>query len=1162
MNNKKVSQFADALREKLRSEVILKASRLGITQKGVSEIQEFEDSIVINGQIFDKEIKKQRAEFKEALSKRNYSDLIDEITYTWFNRFVALKFMSENEYLPIKVFDSKDSTKKEPDLLTNCLDINFMEINKTKIYELKSSGDDEKLYKFLILSLCNHLHKIMPFLFEKIQDYTELMFPEQLLRTDFILKDINEIIPTEDWKEVEIIGWLYQSYVSVRKSEVFINLQKSKKIDKQDIPAATQLFTPKWIVEIMVENSIGTLWLESNPNQELQKKLRYFIEQDYETPTDKIVSPEKITILDPAMGSGHMLVYAFEILYDIYKSQGYTDTEIPQLILNNNLYGLEIDNRATQLAGFAVVMKAREYDKNLFDKGIHLNLVAIQETPLDCPVDEKKYPELHHLWKFFYDAKNYGSILNVQGYDFNKIDDEYESFIKSYSLTAHFERELISAIIKQAKIMSSKYDVVVTNPPYMGYKGMNTKLAKFVKNNYPDSRKDLYTVFIEKCLDFTKENKFTSMITMHSWMFLSSYEKLRMKIIDNYSFKSMIHLGAGGFEELKAFNVLTTIFCLKNIKLREHKKCSFIRLTESHDPRIKQAQYFDKKNAFLCSQDVFNKIPRTPIIYWISEKLREIFSNSIKLSKNYKPKQGMATTNNKKFLRVWHEPSIKNIGFGYDTKFSAGKSSLKWFPYHKGGENKRWYGNNEYIVNYYKDGIEIKIDVKEKYRKTSYAEGFSDAKWDKLIEVWVLKNQEYYFKEGITWSLFGFRSFGVRYKEAGYIFDVSAASIFPEESTLNYLLGFLASIVAFKLLSTIAPTVNFQVGDVGSLPIIFPSDDTIKQRIDFLTQENINISKEEWNSRETSWDFKINELIRHKDDSNKLDVAYKNYCAYWKEKFFTLHKNEEELNQLFIDIYDLNDELNNKVPLKEITILKEEVTERKDNQLIFKKEVIVKQFLSYIVGCIFGRYNPEKEGLILANQGETLNDFTVESKFKPDDDNIIPITDRDYFSDDIVGKIKEFLKIYFGNNTISENLDFIASALKGSGSPEEKIRKYFLKEFYKDHIKTYKKKPIYWLFTSGKEQGFNTLIYMHRYNNELLAKMRIDYLHVLQDKIDAKLSMIKEDSKDREILSKQLQEMKKYDELLNHTASRYVEIDLDDGVTVNYDKFKDLMEDI
>lgn len=1144
MNTKKIEIFSNTLRDKLRTEIISKANQLGISENNIAEVKEYEDSLIINGQVFGKEIKNQRNEFKEELTKKSYNELIDEITYTWFNRFVALKFIEENNYLPIKIFTSSNEGQLEPDLLTNCLDINFMNIDKKVIYALKNEDDDEKLYKYLIISLCNHLHKIMPFLFEKIKDYTELMFPDKLLRTDSILNDINNIIQKEDWKEVEVIGWIYQDYINPRKDKVFSDLKDNIKISKENIPAATQLFTPKWIVKYLVENSVARLWLESNPNKELQNNFKYFIEQEYETPKDKTKSPEEITVLDPAMGSGHMLVYAFEVLYHIYKSQGYLESEISEHILNKNLYGLEIDNRASQLAGFALLMKARSYDKNLFEKNINLNLVAIQETPQECPIDPKKYSELNKLWTFFYDAKNYGSILNVEGFNFKKIEEEYESFIKSYSLSAHFDKELLKSIIKQAKIMSNKYDVVVTNPPYMGLQGMNKELDIYVKKEYPDTKYDLFSVFIEKCIGMTKNNRYTSMITMQSWMFLSSFEKLRNNILNNCYLDTMVHLGTRAFDQIGGEVVSTTAFVIKKIKASNNSVSTFVKLNKYNLSDLKHKEFFNKSNQIKLEIKLLMNIPGMPISYWISDTIRNLFSKHGHLDDYAEPRGGLSTNDNSKFLRNWNEVSLNNCNFYAVSLEDAQKSKKRWFPLNKGGGNKKWYGLRDILVDYEDDGMRLKELATHLYKSYSRT----------------LKNIPFYFKKQIGWTALS-SVMSARYYEDGFVFGAGGSGAFPKDEELIYFLSFFNSKIFIDLLRIINPSLNLNSGDIRKLPIVFPSDNSIREKIEMLTRECIEISKNEWDSRENSWDFKINELIKHKDETNRLDFAYKNYCKYWETKFYKLHSNEEELNQLFIDIYDLNDELNNKVSLEEVTILKEE-SEIKDNKLVFKKEIIIKQFLSYVVGCIFGRYNPEKEGLILANQGQTIKDFNIHSKFKPDQDNIVPITDNQYFQDDIVAQLITFLKTYFGEKTLTENMDFIASGLKGSGSSEEKIRKYFLKEFYKDHCKNYSKKPIYWMFTSGEQQGFNAIIYMHRYNKELLAKMRVDYLHKLQDKIEAKLSNIKESTKEKETLNKQSQELTKYDEILNNKASQYIEIDLDDGVDKNYKKFDKLTEKI
>ena len=564
LDKKGIAQFSDALRDKLSKETMKRAAYYDIFADSIQNVDdEFEDSIVIGGKVFNKRIKHQREQLVREIKEKGYVQVMDEVTYTWFNRFVALKFMEVNGYLPVKVFSSDDADKQEPDILTKSLELDFLEIDRDTIIDLKSEGKDEELYRYLILHLCNYLNDIMPFLFEKIEDYTELLFPDKLLHTDSILGDLNDIIKDDDWKEVEVIGWIYQDYINPRKDKVFADLKKNIKISKENIPAATQLFTPKWIVKYMVENSVGRLWLESNPNSDLQSKFRYFIEQDTRAPENKIFNPEEITVLDPAMGSGHILVYAFELLYEIYHSQGYLDNEIAPLILNNNLYGLEIDDRAAQLAGFALMMKARMYDRELFNKKITLNLCAIQETREDCDLNRERYTQLCRLWDLFFDAKNYGSILKVEGFDFERLEKEVEALKKDGTLDFVSVGSKLESLVKQAKLMERKYDCVVTNPPYMGSRNINTKLNKFISDAYPDSKTDLFAVFIEKCLDFTENKGFTSMITMQSWMFLSSFEKLRVKILENHGIDTMIHLGPRAFEQIGGEVVSTTSFVFR-----------------------------------------------------------------------------------------------------------------------------------------------------------------------------------------------------------------------------------------------------------------------------------------------------------------------------------------------------------------------------------------------------------------------------------------------------------------------------------------------------------------------------------------------------------------------------------------------------------------------
>jgi len=564
MDKAKIIQFSDTTRNRLFQETRNRAAYYIIFADNIQDVDgEFEDTIVIDERVFNKKIKRQREQLVREVKEKGYEQVMDEITYTWFNRFVALKFMEVNGYLPMKVFSSEEEGKQEPDILTKSLKLDFMDIDRDTVIDLKSKDKDEDLYRYLILHLCNYLHEIMPFLFQTIEDYTELLFPDKLLHTDSILGDLNGIIDEDDWKEVEVIGWIYQDYINPRKEKVFADLKKNIKISKENIPVATQLFTPKWIVKYMVDNSVGRLWLESNPDKELQSKFRYFIEQDTRTPEKKIFNPEEITVLDPAMGSGHILVYAFEVLYEIYRSQGYLDSEIAPLILNRNLYGLEIDDRAAQLAGFALMMKARMYDKELFDKDVSLNLCAIQETRGDCDLSWEKYPELCRLWDMFIDAKDYGSILKMESFNFDRLVAEVELMKRDGTLDSVLVGSKLEQLVRQEGVMGRKYNCVITNPPYMGTKSMNVTLKNFIQKYYLDTKRDLYSVFIEKCLDFTRDRGFTSMITMQSWMFLSSFEKLRRKILENHEIDTMVHLGSRAFEQIGGEVVSTTSFVVR-----------------------------------------------------------------------------------------------------------------------------------------------------------------------------------------------------------------------------------------------------------------------------------------------------------------------------------------------------------------------------------------------------------------------------------------------------------------------------------------------------------------------------------------------------------------------------------------------------------------------
>jgi type II restriction/modification system DNA methylase subunit YeeA len=1235
MNKSAIKSFAIWARTKLINEITYKSGLIGITDKGISHpldsstdnIQYFNIGTEKPYEIKDREIKQRDAYIKRIKEKEATSDyntafnyVIEEIAYTWFNRLIAIRFMEVNDYLPSKtrVLSSETKGKTEPDMVTSPFDtdMEFTSEEKDYIISLKHDNKLDELFRFLFIKQCNTLNAVLPELFEKTSDYTELLLTISFTDSDGIVSHLVNDIPEEDFTEaVEIIGWLYQYYNTEPKDEVFALLKKNVKITKERIPAATQLFTPDWIVRYMVENSLGRLWVEGHPNNELQSNWKYYLEeaeqedhvkQELEKIREeyKKLNPTDIKVIDPCMGSGHILVYAFDVLMQIYESQGYTQRDAANSIIEHNLYGLDIDDRAYQLAYFAVMMKARKYDRRFLTKEIKPKLYAIKESN-EINKNHLKYfgnslsdieknialEQMKYIIDTFTDNKEYGAILNIYGCEWDIlhrfIDDfSIEGQISLESIGAENTRDLLRKLIPLAKVMSQNYDVVITNPPYMGGSGMNTKIANFVKKNYPDSKSDLFAVFIEKCNSMTKKNRYLAMITQHAWMFLSSYEKLRSKIIQN-DFISMAHLGARAFEEIGGEVVQTTSFVLRTSDIKDYK-ANFVRLVDFNSQILKQEAFLAHQNMHTAIKENFSKIPGSPIAYWVSEKMISVFENNKPLGKVSSPKQGLATTDNNNFVRLWFEVKIDNIGFGFN-KIDAVKSNLKWFPFNKGGEFRKWYGNNDCIVNYQFDGLEIKSSVLRKYTYLKTPD-------------FVVKNQNFYFRENGTWSAISSGNISVRYSPTGFIISNAGMAIMSDKF-LKYIISFMnTKCVSESLLNIISQTLNFNAGDIEKIPFIYDIDKSIT--IINITDKCIVISKTDWDSFETSWDFRkhplIDEalLISDMDDweemnnssdletspeieiffdtgvdivSSRIETCYEMYRDFTERQFNKLKSNEEELNRIFIDIYGLQDELTPDVEDKDVTIYrvfdsKEVIPESmKSSRYSLTKHDVIVSFVSYAVGCMFGRYSLDVEGLAYA--GGDWDDSKY-SLFIPDRDNCIPITDEEYLEDDIVGRFVEFVKVVYGADTLEENLDFIAEALETKGNTSrEMIRNYFVKDFYKDHVKTYQKRPIYWLYESGKQNGFKALVYMHRYTADTTGIVRVDYLHKIQkiytSEIDRMKDMAENSDNAREVaqaekrkekLIKQLKETKEYDEKIAHLALSRIAIDLDDGVKVNYEK--------
>ena len=1194
-----LKDFAIKARRKLKERVELQAKLMGFYEDNRAVNYEFEDDrqVKINGEFFSK---KQVETLQREIKSKGYENLIDEVAYTWFNRFIALYYMEVNGY-----------SENNFNIISNIDNLNQFAVSvssqlndeeKQTVISAVQNNNQDTIFKTLLIHQCNVMNKKLPFLFEQIQDYTELLFPQGMNSADSVIKEMLSL-DKSNWQVVEIIGWLYQYYIAERKDEVFADLKKGKKISKENIPAATQIFTPKWIVKYMVENSVGKMWLEARPNEELQSKFKYYLESAEQEDNvkeklkeiiNKNISPEDIKVLDPACGSGHILVTAFEVLYQIYKSAGYMEDEIAKLILTKNLYGLDICDRASQLAQLAVIMKAREYDKDISSKVVELNITSIQDTNwFDSRVKEclmngvtnqlLAQAQIDLLQKTFKDAKEYGSILDVKEFDFNFWEERLYAVQTLnmgllYSDITEQLRDKLPQLIKQARIMQQQYECVISNPPYMGNKGMSSKLSEYVKKNYKTTKTDFFAVFMEKNYHYTKKNGYTSMITQPSWLFLSSFEDLRTQILDNQNITSLLHMGRGIFGI--DFGSCAFTFRKANLKnyngsyFRLHQRTFqyinpedianlYLTAKQNHDFVFDFSSY--KANAddnekeeienskplkiyHEAKQTDFHSIPGSPIAYWASDRVREIFNRCKFLGAITIVRNGMKTGDNDKFLRLWNEVNFNDFAKNIKSFEDAKNVNSKWFPYNKGGEYRKWYGNNEYVVNWQNCGDAI----------------FNNAKIDKRNVQDYPSNLK--FIPSISWSLISSGAPSFRYKEYS-ISDIAGMSCWYQNDigSLLYILGFTNSILTHKMLKLLAPTINYQAGDIGRLPIIV--NENIKSNIVSLVKENISISKDDWDSFETSWDFEQHPLLRF-SNRNKGLVDYKNihkvepitagdkvqdcfnkWKEYKQEQFNKLKANEEELNRLFIEIYGLQDEMTPEVDDKDITVaLADELRD-------------IKSLLSYAVGCMFGRYSLDEKGLIYAG-GEF--DKSRYQTLEVDEDGILPILSDTWFDDDIIEEFKRFLKKAFGELYFNENMQYIADVLgrKGSESAEDRIRAYFLKDFYKDHLQIYKKRPIYWMFTSGKEKAFNALIYLHRYDKTTLSRIRKDYLHEFQNKLDNAIQRAENEGnvKLTSLYSKYQTECLEFDRKIKDLADEQIELDLDDGVKVNYAKFQGLLE--
>ena len=1157
MDKNAIKKFAVWARTELIARVSLKGVEYGITEDNIEDANA--DSV--GGKVLTADEKKQRQALIAEINDKGYKQVMEEVAYTWFNRFSALRFMEVNGYIPshVRVFTDEENNFK-PQIITEAIHLDLDGLDMEKVYKLKDAEKAEELYKYLLIVQCNALNKILPGMFQKIADYTELLLPDNLLREGSVIEQMIKLIPENDWKDaVQIIGWLYQFYNTEPKQEVDAKVKKGIKVIREDIPAKTQIFTPDWVVRYMVENSLGRIWQEGHPSDELSKNWKYYMQPaKQDENVEKIVDaevvslaelrPEDIKCIDPCMGSGHILVYMFDILMQIYEVYGYTTREAVASIIENNIYGLDIDERAAQLAYFSVMMKARQYDRRFFSRGIQPHVYAVVESnhvdkfvvEYFCNNNSELMAAMNDIISEMKDAKDYGSLTHVSTQNWTILYERFSEILDDINIYREVTLRQLLPLVQVAEILSCKYHVVITNPPYLGGGGMNETLAEFARDNYFEAKNDMFAIFIERGNELALPGMFNCMVTMQSWMFLSSYEKLRKKILDTKTIETLLHMD----NQVMGIAFGTAVVVLKTKKIENYKGTyNYIYYSDIVEDTPVSFPVVGNRYAQV-SDEYYRDIPGSPIAYWISNKTRDSFLSEESIGTVAPPKQGLATADNERFLRLWHEVDIQKIGFGISSCDEAETSGKKFFPYNKGGAFRRWYGNRDYVVNWENDGYEIKNFKDDKGKVRSRPQ-----------------NLQYYFKPAITWSDVTSGSFSGRYAEQGFMFDIKGSSGFPDKELLPYVLGLLNSKVAQAFIKILNPTMTTQVGDMTRIPVIKADVDEIT----LLSKECIDEAKADWDSFETSWDFKIHPLIRCGGKQNSyIKDAFESWALECEQRFRNIKENEEKLNQKFIEIYGLTGEISPEVNEKYITVSKADL------------ERDIRSFISYAVGCMFGRYSLDVDGLVYAGGDWDASKY---ASFAADKDNIIPICDDEYFEDDIVGLFVEFVKTVYGEETLDENLKFIADALGGKGQPKDVIRDYFLNGFYADHCSKYSvtgsgKRPIYWLFDSGKKNGFKALIYMHRYQPDTIARIRTDYVHEQQARYrtviaDLEQRIANASTGERVKLNKKLTtlqaqdtEIRTYEEKIHHLADQMISIDLDDGVKKNYAIFQDVLAKI
>lgn len=1220
MNTGNIKKYAPRARTRFIETMTRQAARYGITKERVAPAEVRGDVMLISGldgqtHSFPKALRGPREALAKWVIQLGFEQAMEQAAYSWFNRLCAIRFMELKGYL-----DHGRRVLSHPDheggfqILDDCLEIDLPGLDSAYVRELKLDGtQDEALYRELLLAQCHALHEAMPFLFEPLDDASELLLPDNLTKTDSLIRELVEAIPKGDWQDVEVIGWLYQFYISEKKGQVIGKVVKS-----EDIPAATQLFTPNWIVQYLVQNSVGRQWLQTYPDSPLKGQMPYYIESAEQEPevqaqlaaiTPASIDPETIKVLDPACGSGHILVEAYNVLKAIYEERGYRSRDIPQLILENNLFGLDIDNRAAQLAGFALLMKAREDDRRVFERGIHLNVMALQSTQhldastlwhdlnlggswhqgqsqslfesgqQDLSSNDNTYRAIVDLIQRFQNAKTFGSLIEVP----NAFEAPLKTLLEGIGELAESgdtiqktaAKQLVP-VVRQAWMLAQRYDAVIANPPYMGSKGMNKALKDYAKTAYPNSKSDLFAVFMEHAFSLLAPRGYNAQINMQSWMFLSSYEKLREWLLDNTTIITMTHLGGRAFDSINGEVVSATAFVMEKTAKPDYQG-AYLRLVDGKSESEKKSALLEAIRNRDCGwfydakPDDFKKIPGSPVAYWVSDSFLNVFEKNKTLGDKTKARQGLATGDNSIFARLWHE--VSESDFCTKAKNCEETKALKekWFPYNKGGEFRRWYGNILWLVNWKNDGEQIRSFKDDQGKLRSRPQ-----------------NTDCYFQEGITWSDVTSGYLSVRTLPSGCIYDISGHSAFPcsEVETLS-ILAYLNTIFSKITAKILNPTLHFQIGDYQTFP--YP-EKFICSDVANIAKTCIEISRDDWNSCEISWDFTFLPIVNPYYRQRTLKVGYQKLRYHWQKMTLELQRLEEENNRVFIEAYGFQDELTPEVPLEEVTVTCNPHYRFGGNRSEEELEILLqsdalRELVSYAIGCMMGRYSLDKPGLILASQGETIRDYLVqipEPSFAPDDNAIIPLTDQEWFPDDATNRFRDFVRTVWGEEHLQENLDFVAESLclhaikpKKREAALDTIRRYLSTQFYKDHLRTYKKRPIYWLFSSGKQKAFECLVYLHRYNESTLAEMRTDYVIPLTTRLASYVEKLEQDKEastsaaeaksiEKELgkLYKQQTELNAFDEKLRHYADQRVSLDLDDGVKVNYGKFGGLLANV